>query len=240
MTGTACCAVRRRRRTAGRQHRARRGLSEARDRRVSEPVKPCELRVHGYTSTYVSKLISDDMYLRVCLDDCLPPRCVWLFSVGPEEIVLLVGGSRLLLCLGSCLGASSSALRLCDRRGRDGGRHGGQCRWMCGSLAIEVEQQLQAVVWCLRRRDDGAPSTWNVLNRQNRHTWPKPHQPFNLWTLLPRRSTICCGQARANGRDSANLKSRGVAKREVNLVSLVLTDQIREIVKSQKTSEVAA
>jgi len=102
-------------------------------------------------------LILGGMYLRVRLNDCLPPRCMRLFGVGPEEIVL-VGGSGLLLCLGSCLGASGGALWLCDRRGRYGGRHGGQCRWMCGMEAIEVEQQLQAVVWCSGRRDDGKVS----------------------------------------------------------------------------------
>jgi hypothetical protein len=102
-------------------------------------------------------LILGGMYLRVRLNDCLPPRCMRLFGVGPEEIVL-VGGSGLLLCLGSCLGASGGALWLCDRRSRYGGRHGGQCRWMCGMEAIEVEQQLQAVVWCSGRRDDGKVS----------------------------------------------------------------------------------
>jgi hypothetical protein len=172
MTGRVCCAVRRRRRTADRQHRARRGLSRVQDRRVSEPVKPCELRV----SVALSQLVSGDMYLWVCLDDCLPSCCVWLFGVGPEEIVLLVGGS--------CLGASSSALWLCDRRGRYSRRHGGQCRWVCGRGAIEVEQQLQAVVWCSGRRDDGkCPSRWNVLNR---HTWPKP--PSTVQSLDPASS----------------------------------------------------
>lgn len=138
MTGMACCAVHRHRKTADRQHRAQRGMSEVRDRRVSEPVKPCELRVSIAIQRGVPlpQLLSGDMYLRVCLDDCLPPRCVWLFSVGPEEIVLLVGGSRVFLCLGSCLGAGSGALWLCDRRGRYGGGHGGQCRWMCGRKAI--------------------------------------------------------------------------------------------------------
>jgi hypothetical protein len=113
MTGRACCAVRRRRRTAGRQHRARRGLSRVQDRKVSEPVKPCELRVSVAVRRRMplSQLVSGDMYLWVCFDDRLPSCCVWLFGVGPEEIVLLVGGS--------CLGASSSsALGLCDRRGR--------------------------------------------------------------------------------------------------------------------------
>jgi hypothetical protein len=120
-------------------------------------------------------LISGGVYLRVCLDDCLPPRRMWLFGVGPEEIVL-VGGSGLLLCLGSCLGASGGALWLCDRRGRYGRRHGGQCRWMCGMEAIEVEQQLQAVVWCSGRRGDGKPpSMWNVLDR---HT-PGPTTSYN-------------------------------------------------------------
>lgn len=130
MTGTACCAKRRRKRTAAQQRRVRQGMSEAQDRRVSEPVKPCELRVSIAIRRRrpLLQLVSSDMYLRVCLDDCLPPRCMWFFSVGPEEIVLLVRG--LLLYWRSCLGTSSSALWLRDGRGRYRRRHGGQCQWM--------------------------------------------------------------------------------------------------------------
>jgi hypothetical protein len=131
-------------------------------------------------------LISGGMYLRVCLDDCLPPRCVWLLGIGPEEIIL-VGGSGLLLCLGSCLGASGSALWLCDRRGRCGGRHGVQCRWMCGMEAIEVEQQLQAVVWCSGRRDDGKAQKHMERFGLDRHTWPNHNPVAAVWTLLSRR-----------------------------------------------------
>jgi len=148
--------------------------------------------------TALLQLVSSDVYLRMGLDNCLTPCCVRLFSVRPEEIVVLVGRG-LLFCLGRCPGASSGALRLCNGRR---GRHGVQCRWMCSERQLRLNSNCE-LLWtrCSGRRDDGeAPSMWNVLNR---HTWPKfqPHRAVYLdpSSSLPAPQSSCCGQATVPG-----------------------------------------
>lgn len=95
-----------------------------------------------------------------------------------------------------------------------------------GGCVVErqlVDQQLQAVVWCSGRRDDG--STWDVLNR---HKWSKPPKPFILGPcFLGGSANRCCGQARQDQRPRLfDFQITGSAKKDGSeCVSLVVRGQ---------------
>jgi hypothetical protein len=80
--------------------------------------------------------------------------------------------------------------------------------------AIEIEQQLQAVLWCSGRTDDGKAQKHMERFGLDRHTWPNHNSVAAVWTLLSRRlhnRLLRCQRARL-----FDLRITWSAEKEVN------------------------